>query len=132
VYFSLPNIINPVYIQQLGEMIPPPSQNNVGVCNQVTLLILYYITSRLVPPLKLIDTPIQVSDILVLAAGCCLTQTYTRARRSVTYIDAGHYLTRQITILFRAYAEKETKFNGPCLRLFLLSRSENRFLLHCD
>jgi hypothetical protein len=38
----------------------------VGVCNQVTLLILYYINSRLVPPLKLIDTPIQVSYILVL------------------------------------------------------------------
>jgi hypothetical protein len=65
-YFSLPNIINPVYMQQLGEMIPPPSQNTVGVCNQVTLLILYYISSRLVPPLKLIGTPIQVSGILVL------------------------------------------------------------------
>src|SRR5215470_4898626 len=64
-YFSLPNIINPVYIQQLGEMIPPPSQNTVGVCNQV---ILYYTSSRLVPPLKLIDTPIEVSDILVLTA----------------------------------------------------------------
>src|SRR5215470_18049717 len=25
-YLSLPNIINPVYIQQLGKMIPPPSQ----------------------------------------------------------------------------------------------------------
>src|SRR5215470_9196989 len=64
-YFSLPNIINPVYIEQLGEMIPPPSQTIVGVCNQVTLLILYYISSRLVPPLKVIDTLIQVSDILV-------------------------------------------------------------------
>src|SRR5215470_13183680 len=65
-YFSLPNIISPVDIQQLGEMIPPPSQNTVGVCNQVTLLILYYFSSRLVPPLKRNDTPIQVSEILVL------------------------------------------------------------------
>jgi hypothetical protein len=62
----MPNIINPVYIQQLVEMIPLPSQNTVGVCNQVALLILYYISSRLVPPLKIVDTPIQVSDVLVL------------------------------------------------------------------
>jgi hypothetical protein len=66
VYFSLPNSIKPVFIQQLGEMIPPPSQNTVEVCDQVTVLILYYISSRLVPLLKVTDTPIQVSDILVL------------------------------------------------------------------
>jgi hypothetical protein len=29
-----------VYIQQLGEMIPPPSQNTAAVCHQVALLIL--------------------------------------------------------------------------------------------
>jgi hypothetical protein len=32
----------------------------VGVCNQVTFLILNYITSRLVPLLKVIDAPVQV------------------------------------------------------------------------
>jgi len=31
-----------MYIQKLKEMTPPPIQNTVGVCNQVTLLILYY------------------------------------------------------------------------------------------
>jgi hypothetical protein len=39
----------------------------VGVCNQITFLILYYIISRLVTLLKVIDASIQVSDILVLA-----------------------------------------------------------------
>ena len=45
-------------------MVPPPNQNTVGVCNQITLLILYYISSRLVTLLKVIDAPIQVSDII--------------------------------------------------------------------
>jgi hypothetical protein len=66
IYFSLPKIINPVHIQHLAEIVPPPSQNTVGVCNQVTLLIFYYINSRLAPPLKVINTPTQVCDILVL------------------------------------------------------------------
>jgi hypothetical protein len=38
----------------------------VGVCNQITLLILYYIISRLVTLLKVTDATIQVSDILVV------------------------------------------------------------------
>jgi len=50
--FRLPNIINSMYIQQLGEMVPPPRQNTVGVCNQINLLILYYISSILVTLLK--------------------------------------------------------------------------------
>jgi len=28
------NIINPMYIQKLREMVPPPSQNTVAVCKQ--------------------------------------------------------------------------------------------------
>jgi len=47
-YLCLPYIINPMYIQNLREMVPPPSQNTVGVCNQITYLILYYISSSLV------------------------------------------------------------------------------------
>ena len=41
-------------------MVPPPSQNTVGVCNQITLLVSYYISSTLVPLLKVINTPVQV------------------------------------------------------------------------
>jgi hypothetical protein len=46
-------------------MIPPPSQNTVAVCNQINLLIIYYISSRLVTLLKVIEGPLKFSDILV-------------------------------------------------------------------
>ena len=32
-------------IEELREMVPPPSQNTVGVCNQIILLSPYYISS---------------------------------------------------------------------------------------
>jgi hypothetical protein len=48
-----------MYITQLRERVSSPSQNTVGVFNQITLLILYYISSRLVTLLKIIDAPIQ-------------------------------------------------------------------------
>jgi hypothetical protein len=38
----------------------------MGVCNQIILLILYCISSRLVTILKVIGVLIEVSDILVL------------------------------------------------------------------
>ena len=44
-------------------MIPPPSQNTVAVCNHITLLILYYIISRLVILLQGTDAQIQVANI---------------------------------------------------------------------
>jgi hypothetical protein len=47
-------------------MVSPPSQNTVGVWNQITLLILYYIISRLVTLLTVTDTPIYVPDIFYL------------------------------------------------------------------
>jgi len=68
-YFCLPNITNPLYIQQLRETVPPPSQNTVGICNQITLLILYYISSRLVTLFEVTDAPTQVSDIFDLTVG---------------------------------------------------------------
>ena len=68
-YLYLPNIIYPLYIQQLRELGPPPSQNTLVVCNQITLLILYYIRSRPITLLKVIDAPIQISDIFYLTTG---------------------------------------------------------------
>ena len=55
-----------MYIQQPGEIVPPPSHNTVGVCNQITIHILYYISSRMVTILKVIDAPVKVPDILIL------------------------------------------------------------------
>ena len=50
-------------------MIPPPTQNTVGVCNQIALLILYYIISKLVTLFKVIDAPIQVPNIFHLTVS---------------------------------------------------------------
>ena len=58
-----------MHVEQLGEIIPPPIHNNVGVCNQVTFLILNYITSRFVPLLKVIDAPIKVPNVLDLTVS---------------------------------------------------------------
>jgi hypothetical protein len=41
-------------------MVPPCSQNTVGACNEITLLILYCISSGLLSLLKVTDAPIQV------------------------------------------------------------------------
>ena len=62
----LPNITNPIYIEHLTEMVPPPNHNTVGVCNHITSLIPYYISSRLVTPRKVIYAPTEVSDICAL------------------------------------------------------------------
>jgi hypothetical protein len=58
--------LTPRYIQQLREIVLPPSQNTVGICNQISLLILYYIYSRLVTLFKVSDATIQVPNIFDL------------------------------------------------------------------
>jgi hypothetical protein len=68
-YFSLPNIIKLMFIPSLREMFLPPNQNIGGVCNQITLLVLYYVSSRLATLLKVIDVPIQVSDVFYLTVS---------------------------------------------------------------
>jgi len=78
-YFCLPNINNPMYIQLLGEMVPSLNKNNVEVCNQITLVIPYYISSRLVTLLKITGVPIQVSEIfflLLVSRSSILAVTY--------------------------------------------------------
>jgi hypothetical protein len=53
-----------MYVQYLGEIVPPPNQNTVGVCKQITFLILDYINSMLITLLKDIDASIQVPNTL--------------------------------------------------------------------
>ena len=48
-------------IQYLGEIVLLPHHNAVGVCNQVTFLILYYPSSRLIPLLHVINAPIVIT-----------------------------------------------------------------------
>ena len=47
-----------MYNEQMREMVPTTSENTVAVCNQFTLLIFYYIISRSVILLKVIDARI--------------------------------------------------------------------------
>jgi len=58
-----------LYIEQLKEIGPPPNQNTIEVCNQITFLILYYTSSRPITLLKVIEAPIQVYDIFDLTAS---------------------------------------------------------------
>jgi hypothetical protein len=58
-----------MFFEQLREMVPPPSQNTVGLCNQITLLVLYCISSRLVMLLKITEAPLQVSDIFLITVS---------------------------------------------------------------
>jgi hypothetical protein len=58
-----------MYIHWLGEIVPPPSQNTLGVCNQITLLIVCYISYRLVTLLEVTDDPIQVPNIFYLTVS---------------------------------------------------------------
>ena len=55
--------------QKLEGMVPTPSQNTLGVYNIIIFLIFYYISSRLVTLLKVIDAPVQVSDIFYLTVS---------------------------------------------------------------
>jgi len=68
-YFSMPKIIKLKYIPSLKEMFLPPSQNILGVCHHITLLILYYGSSKLVILLKVIDVPKQVSDVFYVTSS---------------------------------------------------------------
>ena len=58
-----------MYIQYLGEKVPPPRHNAVGFCNQFPFLILYYPSSRLIPLLHVINAPTQVPDIVNLTVS---------------------------------------------------------------
>jgi hypothetical protein len=42
-----------MYIKQVREMFPPPSQNIVGICKQINPLIPHYVISRLLTFLKI-------------------------------------------------------------------------------
>jgi len=58
-----------MYIQRLGEIVPPPRHNTVGVCNQISILVLYYNSSRLVPLLEVINAPTQAPYIVDLTVS---------------------------------------------------------------
>lgn len=87
--FNLPNIFNLMYIQQRREIFPLPSKNSVAVYNQVTPLIIYYISSRVVILLKVTGATIQVSNIPVL----------TICFKEVNFTSSVYYVTFQKQIV---------------------------------
>ena len=89
------NTINPMYTEQLRDVVPPPSQNTVAVCNQITPLIPYSISSRLVTLLKINDAPIRVSDIFDLTVSFKLI-----------------HFSFQISLLFFFFLEMSTSFTS--------------------
>jgi hypothetical protein len=50
-----------MYIQKLRELVPSLSENTVGACNQITLLILHAVISRFVTLLKVTDIPLTLA-----------------------------------------------------------------------
>ena len=81
----VPPVIIFMYIQQQGEIVPPPCHNTVRVCNQLSFLVLYYNSYRLVSLLEVINAPIQVPDIVDLTVsfkGSSVTvQKFTRSSK---------------------------------------------------
>jgi len=61
--------INTLYIQRLEEIFPLPTKKTVEVSNQIIILNIYYIISRLITLLKITDAPIQVPNIFYLTAS---------------------------------------------------------------
>jgi hypothetical protein len=53
----------------MREIVPPPSQNTAAVCNEITFLILYYISSRQITILKVTDAFTQVLNIFYLTVS---------------------------------------------------------------
>jgi len=53
-----------MHIQYLVKEILPPIQNTLGICKQITILILDNINSRLVTFPKFIYASVQISNIL--------------------------------------------------------------------
>jgi hypothetical protein len=58
-----------MYIEELRELVPPPDQNSVGVCNQITLRMLYYIISSLVTLLKVTDALYKSYIVYIIYIG---------------------------------------------------------------
>lgn len=72
-YFHLPNITVPMYIQYLGEAVSLPIQNLVAIYKQTTAVICYQISSSLVTLFKFIYASTYVPDVLIPTFYCMLT-----------------------------------------------------------
>jgi hypothetical protein len=69
---NLLNITDTMHSQSLRKIVLRPGKNVVGICKQITILILHEVASMLVATIKLIYSSIQVTDVLVLTVRCKL------------------------------------------------------------
>ena len=113
-------------------MVPPSCQHSVGVCNQIILLVLYYISSTLVTLLEVTDAPIQVSDILVITVSfssslisavrysfflflkCLLALWFTLFRLSILLWFGSHNLWILTCLLWSKNCEHSSSNHGLC------------------
>ena len=113
-------------------MFPPPSQNAVGVCKQITLLTLYSISSRLVTNLKITDAPMQVPNnfyltvsvkFLKTAVGVCkqitLLTLYSNSFRLVTHLNITDTPMQVPNIFYLTLSFKFLKFIFQIFLLFV-------------
>jgi len=89
-------------------MVPQPSQNTVGVCNHIYhILILYYISSRLVTLPKAIDATVQVSDRVVLM---------------LLFVSGISILSFEYSFLFLKFVIRHSKGGDPRIAGFSTTR----------
>ena len=76
----------------------------MGVCNQVTFLILYYITSRLVPLLKVTDAPVQVPNVFVLTVSFKFLNSSSQLYLLFVPEMSANYMSYIVQIIYIALA----------------------------
>ena len=112
------------YLPKIAERITP-SLNTVGVCNQITLLILYCISSRLVTVLKVNDAPIQVPNIFFY-----LTISFKSSILAFRY-SFSFFLKCQLASCLALFRLSTLLSFGSCnhyiLACFLLSKKPKHF-----
>jgi len=89
-----------MYIQQLGEIVSPPSQNTVGVCNQITFVILHYISSRLVTLLKDIKSLTPLYKSLIFMILLLVSSSSILAFRYAFFLFLKCLLASRLTLLW--------------------------------
>ena len=81
-YVCQRDITNPMDIEQVRITVRSPSENTLRVCNQITLFVLYCISSRLVTRLKISNDPVNISfffflHLLLVSSSSILSFRYS-------------------------------------------------------
>jgi len=82
-YFYLPKITNSMYITKMRGMVPPPSQNMEGVCNQITLPSLVANKEYTAICWRFMVLKRQWRDNAEPASNVCTNSSYESSGRSV-------------------------------------------------